>query len=187
MIHDPVLLDQLSAFNHVQFDGSVFRATRKSLEALTPSTSGGRWAPKDSVSVLYTSCQREGALAEICFHWSQFTPLPTKPAALHELRVTTKKTLRLLRGNLETLGIDWQHYGVVNYARTQEIGAAVAFLECDGLLAPSARWECENLMLFMDNHGLDDNELAVVKTEEVDWRTWAMERHIITMPDAIGE
>jgi RES domain-containing protein len=187
LIHDPVLLDRLSAFDQIQFDDNVFRATRQSLDPLTPSTSGGRWAPKDSVPVLYTSCKRDGALAEICFHWAQFTPLPTKPAALHELRVTTKKSLRLLRGNLEALGIDWRLYGEVNYARTQEIGAAVAFLECDGLLAPSARWECENLMLFMDNHSVDDNALEVVKTEAIDWQDWARKQHIITMPDAIGE
>jgi RES domain len=136
--------------------------------------------------VLYTSCEREGALAEICFHWAQFTPPPSKPAAVHELRISTKKTLRLLRGNLEGLGIDWNRYGEINYKRTQEIGAGVAFLECDGLLAPSARWECENLMLFMNNHRIDDSELAVVTTEEVSWRDWARE-HGFAVPEQSGD
>lgn len=184
MIHDPALLDKLCAFDPIKFEDHVFRATRKSLDALTPSTSGGRWAPKDSVSVLYTSCTRDGALAETCFHWSQFTPTPTKPVALHKLRVTAKKTLRLLRVDLETLGADWRKYSEVNYARTQEIGAAVAFLECDGLIAPCARWDCENLMIFTDNHRVDDNELELVSTEEVDWRAWAKEHQVIGMSNA---
>jgi hypothetical protein len=36
----------------------------------------------------------------------------------------------------------------------QEIGAAVEFLGCDGLIAPCARWDCENLMLFPDSASL---------------------------------
>ena len=63
-------------------------------------------------------------------------------------------------------------YGETDYERTQEIGAAVAFLECDGLLSPSARWSCENLVLFMDNHA-QDNRLETLDTEEVDWIEWA--------------
>ena len=42
-----------------------------------------------------------------------------------------------------------ERYESVNYHRTQEIGAAVAFLGCDGLMVPSARWDCENLVLFI--------------------------------------
>jgi len=114
-------------------------------------------------------------MAEICFHWSQFTPIPTKPVALHELRVTARKTLRLMRADLENFGIDWRNYSEVNYARTQEIGAAVEFLGCDGLVAPSARWDCNNVVLFMDNHQVDENDLEVISTQEVDWRAWAKE------------
>lgn len=54
----------------------------------------------------------------------------------------------------------------MQYEQTQAIGAAVAFLECDGLLAPSARWTCETLALFVDNHA---GRLEAVSTEEVDW------------------
>lgn len=182
MIHDPGLLDQLTAFEPIKFVDSVFRATRKSLHPLTPSTSGGRWARKDSVAVLYTSCTKEGAMAEICFHWSQFSPMPTKPAALHELRVSSHKTLRFLRADFERLGIDQHRYTEVNYARTQEIGAAVEFLGCDGLIAPCARWECNNLVLFMDNHQTDDNELEVVATQEMDWRRWSKEHSVFGTP-----
>nr|WP_050756123.1 RES family NAD+ phosphorylase [Nitrococcus mobilis] len=63
-------------------------------------------------------------------------------------------------------------YHSVNYRRTQEIGAAVAFLGCDGLLVPSARWNAENLVLFSENHGVEEH-LIVTETQEFDWKVWA--------------
>ena len=32
-------------------------------------------------------------------------------------------------------------------------GILLAFLGCDGLIAPSARWECDHLMIFADTNG----------------------------------
>lgn len=141
--------------------------------------SGGRWAPKSSFSILYTSCEREGAIAELAFHWAQFSPLPSKSAHLHQIAVATGKTLRLLRADLESLGVDWTRYGETNNEQTQEIGAAIAFLECDGLIAPSARWNCENLMLFCDHHKIENSRLDVVRTEEIDWLSWAREHGMV--------
>ena len=43
-------------------------------------------------------------------------------------------------------------YGERDYAQTQNIGAAIAFLGLDGLITPSARWSCNNLMIFQTNH-----------------------------------
>jgi hypothetical protein len=137
--------------------------------------------------VLYTSLDREGALAEIAFHWGQLTPLPSKPAALHRLRLTSRRTLRLIEADLVSLGVDLAAYRSVNYARTQVIGAAVAFLERDGLIVPSARWDCENLVLFPDNHDLVDDRLEVAESEAVDWRAWARERRLLDQPDSPGD
>jgi hypothetical protein len=44
------------------------------------------------------------------------------------LQLTTKKTLRLLQADLLTLGVVWADYPTLNYIKTQQIGAAVAFL-----------------------------------------------------------
>ena len=178
MIHDPDLLERLSGFEPERFDGEVFRATRLSLDPLADSTSGGRWAPKGLVRVLYTSLLREGALAEISFHWGQLTPLPSKHAVVHRLGVSAERRLRLLKADLEGLGVDMERYEDVNYLRTQEIGAAVAFLGCDGLLAPNARWGCENLVLFMDNHALG-NRLEALASEKVDWQAWARDAGLL--------
>jgi hypothetical protein len=172
LIHDPVLIDRLSAFPTEAFVGDVYRATRRNLDPTTPSTAGGRWSPADGPAVLYTSFEREGALAEISFHWAQFDPRPSKPALVHRLGVRGDRTLRLVRSSLESLGGDEARFLEINYGRTQEIGAAVAFLGCDGLIVPSARWDCENLVLFTDNLTLD-LDIEVREAEEVDWQAWA--------------
>jgi hypothetical protein len=88
------------------------------------------------------------------------------------LAVTTGKTLRLARANLETLSVDMARFGERDYGRTQRIGAALAFLELDGLIAPSARWPTDNLMIFTANHALTER-LDVIDSEEVEWRSWA--------------
>lgn len=150
MIHAPDLLDRLEGLPKEPFDGKVFRGTRQSLDPLASSFSGGRWMRRDGAGVLYTSLAREGALAEISFHWGQLTPRPTKPVMLHTLRVVAHRTLKLLRVDLATLGVPESAFGGVNLPRTQEIGAAVEFLGCDGLVAPCARWHCDNLILFPD-------------------------------------
>lgn len=178
MIHDPNLIDCLSQLPTETFAGNVFRATRRSLDPTTPSTAGGRWSPTDGPAVLYTSFVREGALAEVSYHWAQFNPRPTKPAVVHQLGVRSDRTLRLIRSALDGLGINGDHYRDSNYRRTQEIGAAVSFIGCDGLIVPSVRWDCENLILFTDNLAMDII-LEVRGTEEVDWQVWAMEAGLL--------
>lgn len=67
--------------------------------------SGGRWMRRDGVGVLYTSLAREGALAEISFHWGQLSPRPSKPVMLHKLNVTAHRTLKLVRADLSALSV----------------------------------------------------------------------------------
>jgi hypothetical protein len=171
MVHDRDLLDRLSAFAPVRFDDTLFRATRQGLKPLTGSVAGGRWMPRDHTPVLYASLDRDGAVAEIVFQFSQLDPKPSKPVELHEIRASARSVMRLLRANLNELGVDPGVYASLNYARTQAIGAAVAFLGCDGLIAPSARWKCENFMLFLEYHD-PSNRLEVIRSEAVDWMDW---------------
>lgn len=178
MIHDPDLMERLDALPKESFDGEAFRATRQSLDPLASSYSGGRWMRQDGAGVLYTSLVREGALAEISFHWGQLTPRPTKPVILHTLRVAAHRTLKLVRADLTKLGVPEDTYGGVNIPRTQEIGAAIEFLGCDGLIAPCARWGCDNLILFPDRMSADAS-LEVVQSEAVDWASWAIAQGLI--------
>jgi len=179
MIHEQGLVDRLSALRAERFEGLVYRTTSVGADPLAPSISGGRWAPPQAgaaeVSVLYTSLERDGSIAEVVSNWVQLNPPPlARLLKVAHLRVSTARTLTLVRATLEELGVDMRRFGERDYARTQEIGAAVAFLELDGLIAPSARWRCDNLMIFTANHALNER-LEVAKTEEVEWRGWAIE------------
>lgn len=177
MIHDQGLVDQLSSLATERFEGEVFRATGISADALAFSVNGGRWAPPArngaDVPVLYTSRERDGALAEVVSYLTQLTPIPlSRPLKVSRLGVSTAKTLRLARNSLKRLGVDMAQYGERDYALTQNIGAALAFLGLDGLIAPSARWQCDNLMIYQINHRPNER-LEVIEAEYVDWGEWA--------------
>jgi hypothetical protein len=178
MPHDRELLDRLAAFAPIKFDGEVFRATRRGLDPLAASLSGGRWMLPNQTPTLYTSREQNGAIAEIVHHWSQLTPLPSKPVVVHTLGVRLKKTLRFGRAELIGLDVDWERYGTTALGRTQAIGAAVAHLQYDGLIAPSARWACDNVMLFFPHQETVNEDLVVRASVEVDWRGWMSEHEV---------
>lgn len=172
MIRDAELLEKLAEYPTENFDGPVYRATRHGLNPLASSQWGGRWMPRDMASVLYTSLQRDGALAEVSFHWSQSNPPPNKSALVHTLSVKASRALRLVRVDLVKLGVPETEFSRINHPRMQQIGAAIEFLSCDGLIAPSVRWACDNLMLFPESAHFR-GELEVTHSEEVDWQAWA--------------
>lgn len=177
MIHDQSLVDRLSGLATERFDGTVYRATRVNADPTAPSINGGRWAPPPSdepgIFVLYTSFERDGAIAEMVSFLADLTPMPgPRPIKVATLAVTTSKTLRLARADLDDLGVDLARYGERDYSRTQKIGGALTFLGLDGLIAPSARWACDNLMIFADNHRLNER-LESIGVEEIEWRDWA--------------
>jgi hypothetical protein len=116
--------------------------------------------------------QRDGALAEVAFHWSQLTPPPSKPIVLHSLDVAVDNVLQLSDANLLDLGVESSLQLTTNYERTQAIGAATAFLGYNGMIVPSVRWNCENLILFANDHDLA-RSVEVVAAESVEWQTWA--------------
>ena len=41
------------------------------------------------------------------------------------------------------------------------------------LIAPSARWSCDNVMLFLTNNVGDDDISILIDSIEVDWLSWA--------------
>ena len=175
MIHDPKLIRLIQELPRRTFDGQVFRATGQNADPKAFSSNGGRWAPPDGAeggcSILYTSTERNGALAEVASYLSLLTPVPTKPLVVHTLDVAPENALELAIGDFEGFGIDRAKYFERNYQRTQLIGAAINFLELDGLLAPSARWECENLMIFESNYKLD-LKLEVISSEMISYEDW---------------
>ena len=168
---DIELLDLIDAHEGVAFEGDVWRIVRQERDALQGYPAGARWDP-GTFDVLYTALAREGALAEIHFHLSRQPVFPSKlRSTLHRLRVRTQRTLRIANLEaLEGLGVSRKTYQSLSYERCQEIGDAAQFLGFDGILAPSARWPCQNLVLFIDR--IEPDELQLVESEPVDWHSW---------------
>jgi hypothetical protein len=116
---------------------------------------------------------REGAISELATFLIGLNPIPSaRRIKLTRLGISTARTARLTRDDLDRFGVDLARYGERDYSRTQKIGAALAFLGIDGLITPSARWPCENLAIFVDNHALTER-LEILQQEEIDWVAWA--------------
>jgi hypothetical protein len=171
-VHDRTLLDALDALDREVFDGNVWRVTRKSWEALRGSSAQGRWTPNHDVEVLYASLERDGALAEVGFRLSLEPVWPSRlKHEIHKIKVRTEQTLRIADVvALQPLGVDIKRYENFDYGVTQAIAAAAHFLEFDGLLVPSARTACSNLVIFLDR--IDSGSLELLSTQPVDWTAW---------------
>jgi RES domain-containing protein len=168
---DLELLDLIDSHDGISFEGDVWRIVRAERDVLQGYPAGARWDP-GTFDVLYTSLAREGALAEIHFHLSRQPVFPSKlRSVLHRLAVRTTRTLKIADLEaLEGLGVSRETYASLAYDRCQEIGDAAQFLGFDGILAPSARWACQNLVLFVDR--FDPDELKLVESEAIDWQAW---------------
>ena len=158
-IRDHRLLDALDAIDPVEFEGTVWRVVRDGRDVLAGHTSGGRW-DDGTFNVLYTSMERDGALAEMAYHLRRGQPvIPSKVSyRLYDFTLALERGLRF--ANLEALaavGLDTARYGALSYAgrvaeypRSQEIGEAAHMLGFDGLIVPNARADCLNVVVFSD-------------------------------------
>ena len=149
-------------------------------DPLRGSAPGGRW-DDGTFEVLYTSLKSDGAVAEVHYHLSRGQSIfPSRMKfRRYELRVTLTRSLRLADMTaLEALGMDTARYGALNYdekqqeyPRTQEVAEIAHFLDFDGLIVPSARWECGNVVIFTDR--VPPESLSVENDHGmVDWDEW---------------
>ncbi len=172
-VHDRSVLDALEKLDPEPFDSDVWRVARKGRDPLRGSSANGRWGAPGELEVLYTSEQRDGALAEVGFRLSLEPVWPSLiQHQIHILAVRAERTLRLVdMRELANLGVDISRYETFEYGATQAIAAAAHFLEFDGMLVPSARFACTNLVLFTD-HVSHSGHLQLVSSEDVDWPDW---------------
>lgn len=173
-VHDRALLDALETTETTALTLEVWRITRAGRDPVRGSAAAGRWSPGGTVEVLYTSLEREGALAEIGFRLGLEPVWPSRLVhEIHAIGAVTERTLRF--ADIETLGafgIDASRYSGFDYLACQALAAAAHFMEFDGLLVPSARHDCQNLVIFMDRGAA--SSLAIRSTEQVDWTAWRL-------------
>ncbi|HLI13132.1 MAG TPA: RES family NAD+ phosphorylase [Alphaproteobacteria bacterium] len=170
---DLALLDAIDAFKRETFAGAVWRVTREGRDPLLGARSRSRWC-NDSFDVLYTSTERDGALAEIHALLSSQPVFPSRlRARVHRIAVRASKLLRIdSLAILAELGVDTSRYRERRYERTQEIADAAYFLGFGGLIAPSARWKCASLVLFTDRIPPADLRLEASERKPIDWQAW---------------
>jgi RES domain-containing protein len=171
---DLELLDKVDALPRTPYQGTTWRIAREGRDPLQGYPAAARWDP-GTFDVIYTSLAREGSLAEIHFHLSRQPVFPSRfVSVLHRITIRTRHVLQLLDlSAVEALGVQRGRYGELDYERTQAIGDAAYFLGFDGLLVPSARWDCQNLVVFTDQLAPDD--IAVEESTVVDWSAWRKE------------
>ena len=128
----------------------------------------GRWNSADGkFEVLNTSLTSEGAVAEFEAFWFLFDQRPDRPARNWKLRVRLKRVVELDFERLDGLGVGQADYQGRDYSRAQAVSGALRHLGCDGLIVPSARFDCRNLVVYMQNL---DKDCFV---EEVEWSEFA--------------
>jgi hypothetical protein len=178
-VHDRAILDALDALDPKPFEGTVWRIARKDREPLRGSSTHGRWSPNGEFEVLYTSLERDGALAEVGHRLSLEPVWPSLiQHEIHRIEVRTEKTLHVPDlATLQTLGIDVTKYQGFDYEATQALTAAAHFLAFDSLLVPSARAECCNLVMFLD-HVAESGLMEVRESSPVDWTIWRKARRL---------
>jgi hypothetical protein len=175
-VHDRAVLDALEDAEVSEFSGTVWRITRAGRSPIRGSAANGRWSPGGDVEVLYTSLEREGALAEIGFRLSLEPIWPSRlQHELHQVCLETQRTLRFVdTKSLLAFGVDSDRYSSFEYDACQALSAAAHFLGYDGLIVPGARHEALNLVLFMDSDAA--TTLECHGSEAVDWADWRSRR-----------
>lgn len=177
---DNALIDAIEGIRSKPYRGRVWRVVRSGKDVLAPSAAGGRWDDA-TFEVLYTSLAADGATAEMHFHLSRGQPvIPSKVAYhLYELRVKVERALHLEDiSAVGRLGVDTARYGALSYndrhqeyPRTQEVGETAHFVGFEALIAPNARWNVLNAILFADR--ISPGEIEVVRDHgPIDWSVW---------------
>jgi hypothetical protein len=174
-VHDRSILDALEAVDPEPFAGKIWRVTQKGRDPLRGSAANGRWSPSGGeFEVLYMSLERAGALAEIGYRLSLEPVWPSRiEHEVHRIEVETERTLRFASlESLAPLGVEIARYHTFEYQATQAIASAAYFLEFDSLIVPSARFPCENLVIFTERA----TGLVLRDSQPVDWDSWRRRR-----------
>lgn len=170
---DLALLDAIDACPREKFTGKVWRVAREGRDPLLGAASRSRWCG-GSFDVLYTSFERDGARAEVYAYLSLQPVFPSRIRWFdHHIEAATDRTLSFADLTaLARFGIEAAAYRERDYSGTQPIADAAFFLGFDGLIAPSARWNCQNLVLFTDQIEAHKLALANKPSEPIDWDGW---------------
>jgi RES domain-containing protein len=139
MIFRPEMLDILQSAAASAWEGAVYRHMFGPNPPARSNTEGARWNAA-GLPAIYTSCERETALAEADYYISLQPLRPKAKQTLFTIRVSLKNVIDLTAADvLPRLGISDEVLESIDHVPCRTIGAAVNWLGHDGLLVPSAR------------------------------------------------
>lgn len=170
-IIDSELLSAVDALDSSEYEGDVWRVTWAARDPLAGNAAGGRWSPDGRFEALYTSLKSDGALAEAYYHLSLAPVMSSSHMRINRLKVSLEKVLSLNSNQLTALRIDEPLASRIDIQRSQDIGEAAYMMDYQGLIVPSARWDCNNLVLFIERIDLN-TQIALIEFSEVNWPAW---------------
>lgn len=178
------LLDSIETQTPIGLSTSLWRVVTDGRDPLRAGRSGGRW-DDGSFDVLYTSSERNGALAEAWFHASRGQPIPpSKPVKrIHQLEVELARVLDLSSDRrLAALGVNMTLYGQLSYVQrggeyptTQQIGEVAYFYEYEAIIVPNARWPTSNVVILTEH--TTAAQVTAISSETVDLAEWRSANH----------
>lgn len=167
----PEILDALDKLTGEPLKTKVWRVTWGTRDPLAGGVGGGRWSPPNQFEALYTSLQADGALAEAYHHLSRAPVFSSSSMKINQISVKLDSVLVLNAKLLNQLGITDPLASRIDVGLTQPISEAAYLLDYQGLLVPSARYDCNNLVVFIDRI-IPEKQLKVSRTEDVNWPAW---------------
>ena len=152
---DPSLLDAIEQ-NVGEWSGTAYRQVFEGTDVLRANIRGGRWNPPE-VEAVYCSLHARTAAAEVD-HLIARQPVPIRtPRITHTLSVTLASVADLRDlATLESNDITSDMMMGEDLSVPQLVGGAVNWLQCAGMLIPSARDAGDNLVIFVNNMGPTD-------------------------------
>lgn len=164
-------MDAIENLSSEQFTGVVWRTAWRQRDPLIGSTGGGRWDPLGGFEVLYASTEQNGSIAEVYYHLSQAPVFSSSDVLLHKLNISLERVVSLDETALVQLGLEEPLASRCDYSKSQAISGAARFLEFQGMLVPSARWSCSNLVIFMDQIDIN-TAISIGSNELINWPAW---------------
>lgn len=132
--------------------GTVYRVVLGETLPERENTRGARWNPPDDVPAIYTSLMAATAIAEVEYNL-QLQRIPLRREVrktLYRIDVQLAAVVDLAPAlpALERIGVGRAELFADDMRVSQAIGRFVTFLDCDGLLVPSARADGLNLVVY---------------------------------------
>jgi RES domain-containing protein len=166
MIYRPEMLDLLQSAAVPEWEGTVYRHMFGPQPPARANTGGARWN-EPNLAAIYTSCERETALAEAEYYISLQPLRPRARRTLFTIHVSLRKVIDLTpSGLLARLDIPDNVLAAMDHTPCRTIGAAVNWLGYIGLLVPSARRRGgTNLVIYQQDP--PDESFAIIDKEEI--------------------